>query len=446
MLKKYINKIIDFLKKPVIRNILVVISITSFIKFIGFFKETVVASEFGLSIYIDTFLIASIIPGFISTVFLNSFANVFIPNYIANEKANGSIKSFQSSSFLITFACSTVFFIIAITFTDIYLENFIPGHTNEYYALVKKQFRYISPCILIWGLSSLLTGLLNIKGEFKFSSFGPIFIPLTILFFLKFNNNLINDDLVLAISTLIGSILTFIFLLSICLYKKTLSLGKIDFKNKNIVTMLREFPLKISSSLLTGLIPVVDQYFAAMLVIGSVAAINYGLKIPAFILGFSMVGLGNVLLPHFSKLINEDINKAYEHLFKVLKYLFSGALVVVILLIIFSPTIVKLLFERNEFTASDTYKVSNIQMILLAYIPFYLCGNVLVKFLTSTNKNKFMAKISLFNLILSVILDYILMKSYGVYGIVLATTIVYSISPFIYLNFSIKEYKKIRNA
>src|SRR5690554_7122469 len=79
------------------------------VKGFGFYKEIVIASNFGLSELLDTFLIAALVPGFIYQVFLGAFKSVFIPNYIMEQKTDRSISSFQATSFIITIS-TTAFF------------------------------------------------------------------------------------------------------------------------------------------------------------------------------------------------------------------------------------------------------------------------------------------------------------------------------------------------
>lgn len=420
-----------------------VILVTYAIKLVGFFKESLIASEFGLSELIDTFALAMMLPAIIQSVFLSSFANVFVPNYVIALKQKEDVPSFQSTCLL--FTISTGFLILLVSYLSFqpFLDLLFPGHDEEYYLLITKQFYFLIACIPFWAVSSLLSGMLNIENEFKFSTSAGIFIPVVtivnIFFFSEYWG-----EIVLAISTLIGSILAFVYLLIVNLAKKLLMLGKPDFRSSNVVFMLRQVPYKMSSSLFTSLIPTVDNFFAAKLIVGSIAAISFGQKIPAFILGFSMVGLGTVLLPHFSKLVDVDIKKAYMELFKILKFLFLGSIAIISILILFSPEIIELIFERNEFDSEDTEVVSRIQQILLAYVPFYLCGNVLVKFLTSINKNKFMAQMSAINFIANCFLDYFLFEKFGVYGIVLATSIIYSVNPLVYYFYTKRQYKLMK--
>ena len=228
----------------------------------------------------------------------------------------------------------------------------------------------------------------------------------------------------MAAGTLAGSIIGFIYLLTVAHAKKILIFGIPDFKNENIKMLFAQIPAKVSSGLLTGLNGVVDQFFAAQLVVGSIAALNYGLKIPFFLTSLLVISISNVLLPHFSRSFLNNRKKTFEMLFKSLKIVFAVVSVLVIIGVIFSHDLVALLFERKEFDSEDTNVVGKLQQIFLIYLPFTIAGMIMVNFLTSINKNSIMAYISLVALVLNVILDYIFMQYYGILGIALCTTIV----------------------
>ncbi len=430
----------ELLGNQLIQSILTVGIITLFIKGLGFYKESVVAANFGLSKILDTFYIAYLIPSFIMSVFISAFNNVFIPNYVAELKIGNDISALQSVGFLITFLVSLFFTLIAFLFTDVYLENFFPGHTPDYYALIKSHFYFVMPCIIFWGFSSLLSGLLNIKKEFRHSTISGIFMPIAIIATLfLFRDSL--GNMVLAVGTLIGTILAFIYLLITCLNKNIIKLSKPNFKNQNARLMFAQVPAKASSGFFTGLIGVTDQFFAAQLVLGSIATLNYGLKIPAFLIGLLTIAIGNVLLPYFSLSAIENRKKAFENLVKMLKWIFIISAIAAIIGILLSDFFVELFFERKEFTSEDTHRVANIQKIFLIYAPFNICMIVVVNFLTSINKNAFMAKVSFGSMCANFVLDYILMKYYGIYGIALCTTTIQIIKSLVLFSYTMKQQK-----
>ena len=80
------NLVLNFSKSTVLKNILLVGVITLIVKVFGFYKEILVASTFGLSVLLDTFLIAILIPSFIQNVFISALKNIFIPHINSNGK------------------------------------------------------------------------------------------------------------------------------------------------------------------------------------------------------------------------------------------------------------------------------------------------------------------------------------------------------------------------
>lgn len=419
-LKKYFKTI---LKNTVFANLLLVSALTLGVKGLGFLKEVVIADSFGLSELLDTFLIAFMVPSFISTVFLGAFRAVFVPNYVAELKQNKDIGAFQSTSFIVTISASIFFVIVAVLFTDVYLETLFKGHTESYYALIKLQFYYVLPCILIWGVSSLVNGLLTIDNEFTFTSIGPVFTSVSMIVCLLFFKEELGN-LVLAVGTLFGSILGFLMILYIALRRKIIQLKKPDFKSRNIKILFKQIPAKITAGLLVGINPIVDQYFSAQLVAGSIAALGFGIKIPAFAIGIIGIATGKVLLPYFSKLAIDDIDRTFKILNRILKNIMIGGTIVVVILFLLSNPIIRLIFERNEFTSADTLIVAKIQQMYLLQVPFYISSLIMVRFLIAINKNSFMAFASLISLILNIILNYYLIQFMGVNGLALSTSLV----------------------
>jgi len=291
----------------------------------------------------------------------------------------------------------------------------------------------------------MIQGLLNIDEEFTYSSLAVIFTPLSILACVWFFKEELGA-LVIAIGTLIGSILGFISLLIVALNRKILHLKKPDFKSDNIKTLFKQLPAKLSSGLLIGLIPLIDQYFSAQLEIGSISALNYGIKIPMLFMGIIGIAIGNVLLPYFSKKVVESKEKTFIELKRIIKLLVIGTVLLVVILFFISHPIISFIFERNEFTNSDSIIVSRIQQMYLFFIPSSIAGLVIVKFLTAINKNNFMVLTSAVSVVMNFVLNYILMKQIGVYGLALSTSIVSLINCLILYYYVNSLFKKPNQA
>ena len=319
---------------------------------------------------------------------------------------------------------------------DLYLENLFPGKDATFYSLVKIQLSILLPSILFWGTSSLLNAQLNVANDFFYSSLNSFFVPLvTIILIYGFREQL--QEKTLAYGMLIGSGCSFFYLLVLALKRKLLKIGMPDFKNRNTIMLLKQLPAKVSSSLINGLNPVVDQYFSGKLLAGAIASLNYGYKIPIVIIGLITTTIASTLLPHFSKKVLEGSKTLFKELLKILKLSLLLMGIVSLILIIFSEQIISWVFERGAFTASDTAIVSVVQQMYLIQLPFYLAANVMNIFLTSINKNAFLVISSTISLLLNILLNYLLIDIMGIKGLALATSLVTlcnSIVIYLYIN------------
>lgn len=442
MYNQYIKQKLSLLsKKSTIGNIFLVGTITLIGSAFGFFKEILIAKNYGLSILVDTYYIAILLPSFISNVFMSSYQSVFIPNYISEKSEQKHIGPFQATAVLVTITMSLFFFIISYLFTDYYIEYFFKGHEAQFYELITRQFKFVAPCILFWGLTSIINGMLNVDNEYKYSTLSGTITSISVIICILILKEYL-QELVLAIGTLIGSILGFIFVLIAAVRRKIIALSLPDFKSKNSLMMFKQLPAKTTASLLSGINPIVDQYFSAQLIVGSIAALNYGLKIPAFAIGIGAIALGNVLLPYFSKMAVNNKKMLYLKLQQWLKLTFYLSLTITIVGILISFPIVKIVFERDEFVANDTLIVAKIQQMYFIQIPFYLVTIIMVRFLTSINKNNFMMFTSLIGALLNLLFNYILIKIIGVYGLALSTSMVAIIISAIFYLYIKKLSKK----
>lgn len=435
--RKLLAPITRTLNNQMIQNFLVVGVVTVLIKGIAFYKETLVSAEFGLSELLDTFFIAALIPSFIQNVFLVALKNLFIPNYILEQKSSESrIGAFQGFTLLTIVGISAVLTGFVYLFSIYGLEHLFPGHNEGYYSLIREQLYILLPCILIWAVGNYFSGLLDIANKFFVSTVSALFAPLiTIIFLFTLVDEL--GSYVLSLGLLCGSAIATLLNYLASLHFKLVKVQKIRV-NENMRMMLKQYPPKIISAFLTGVNPFVDQFFAAQLVVGSIAAINYGVRIPNILVGILMIVLGKILLPFFSRQIGNDKEAAFHNLKFILKLVFGISLFISVVLMVFSEEIIRLVFERGEFDSEDTDLVSSLQIISLLYTPFVLCTLICVQFLTAFNKNKFMAWASLWNLVLNLILNYVFVQFYGVYGLVLSTTIVYIINSFLYVTYTLR--------
>lgn len=440
----HLKKLWEKYKSQLLSDMLTVAVVSLLVKAVSFFKEILIADKYGVSELLDTYLIAALIPTFVQNVFLNSYSSVFIPNFVLEKRDSKNTGGFLTTSFIITVSISLIMMGVIYIFIDNYLESLFPGHEIQYYQLIKTQLWIILPSILFWGTSSLISGLLMVENEFLYSSLNAIFVPVfTIILLLFFQTQL--QERTLALGLLLGSIASFIYLVILGIKKNVLVLKGPDFKSKNIRILLSQIPAKISSSLINGVNPMVDQYFSAQMAIGAIAALNYGYKIPMVVIGLVSAPIGNTLLPYFSKKAIEGQKKLYEYLKRVLRAGLGLMGIIAIILILVSKLIIQILFERGAFSSDNTLEVYVIQQMYLIQLPFYIVGIIMNKYLTAINKNNFLVFSSLISLILNITLNYLFMELLGTKGLALATSMVSLGNSLIIFWYITKLHKKQKN-
>ena len=448
VLKEFLKKTGEFLKgifkkqkSQLLTNMLIVGGISLLVKGISFYKEIFIADTYGVSLLLDTFLIAVLVPTFIQSVFINAYGSVFIPNYLLEKKINKDTSGFQSSSFIITISIGLTMIIVTYIGIDYYLEYLFPNHEETYYQLVKTQLYIILPCMLFWAVSSLISGLLMADNEFLVSSLNAIFIPIATIICLFFHPIL--HEKTLALGMLLGSIASTIYLIIFGFNKNLLKLGEPDFKSDNIKVLIKQVPSKISSGLINGVNPMVDQYFSAQMAVGAIAALNYGYKIPMVTISLLSIPIGSTILPYFANKATENKEQTFLYLNKMIKLSLLILFFVTIILIASSKFIVSLFFERGEFTSSDTNIIYVIQQMYLIQIPFYIIGIIMNKYLTAINKNNFLVLSSIISLILNIFFNYTFVELMGVKGLALATSLVSLTNALVIYIYIKKEHSKI---
>jgi putative peptidoglycan lipid II flippase len=191
----------------------------------------------------------------------------------------------------------------------------------------------------------------------------------------------------------------------------------------------RQYSPMLAATLLHNSSMLVDQTMAANLGSGSLTVLNYsGSVIFAFLsIGSSVVG--TVFLPHFSAMIARGGKPEAINMLKVYSIVvLLGSIPVAAAIFLFAEPIVRLVFERGEFSRNDTIIVSQVVQMYSVQIPFYLLGILGVRFLSAELNNAFTFRISLMGAILNIVLNFLFIELMGLKGIALSTSIVYAVT------------------
>jgi putative peptidoglycan lipid II flippase len=406
---------------------------TIIVKAAALVKELVVASKFGTGDTLDAFLIALLVPAFITNVVSSSFNAALIPTYIRVREQEGT-KAAQR-----LFAGATVWIfvllgsatILMVVTAPLYLPLIARGFTREKLDLTFKLLCSLAPVVLLETFMTSWRATLNAGEHFSLVALAPIFTPImTILFLLVLHSWGIFN---LAAGLVFGAVLEMVAI-GISLYQKGISLmPKWYGFDSHLRQVASQYIPAVTGSLLMNTATIVDQSMAAMLSPGSVASLNYGNRVIALPITLITTALSTAVIPYFSKMVAlEDWKNVRHTLNRYLGIIFALTVPLTGFLLLFSELIVQLLFQRGSFTANDTHLVAQIQFCFAFQIPFYIGNILLARLIISMRLNHILMRVSAFNLVINIILNYIFMRWIGIKGIALSTSFVYLFS-FIYM-------------
>ena len=407
-------------------------------------KDLVVARVFGRSDALDAFLIAFLVPSFVLVLVMSSLGSALIPVLVETKKNRGPEAEQKLLSSVMFLSMSVLVLIAALLgfFAPFYLRILGLSFSPSKLLLTRKVLYCLLPYLVFSGMATFVSGALSAYKKFALPSLVPIVTPLlTIAAILVAPKSW--SVYPLALGIVAGGFLEaaiLLRLLKICGIQFRLRWNGFD---ADVRSVLRQYAPVLAGSVLMCSTTVIDQAMAAMLPSGSVAALSYANKIVGLIVAIGATALTTAALPYFSHMVADGDWAGCRHTLKrytVLTLVTSVPLT--LLLMALSHPLIRLIFQRGAFNALDTDLVSHVQMCYFIQIPFYMCGMLFVRFLSSIRRNDVLMYGSAISLVLDISLNLILMRKMGIAGIALSTSLVYVVAFVILGTLSVRLLRK----
>jgi putative peptidoglycan lipid II flippase len=432
------------INRQILSAAIVVALCTLLVKVVAFSKESIVAWKFGTNDLVDAFLIATVIPSFIINVVAGSLNAALIPTYVKvrDQESQQASEKLLSGALLASLALLALTTLAIIATAPLYFPWMTLGFSAEKLALTYQLFYVITPVVMLTGATTLLSAVLNAGEQFAFAALTPLMTPgATILLLLVFGQAI--GIFALAVGLTLGAALELI-LLGLALHRRGIRFRPQWFGVSPALQQVgRQYLPAMTGALIMCSAVLVDQSMAAMLAPGSVAALNYALRVSSFPLLLGSTALSTAAIPYLSKMVASSDWKGVKHTLRsYLKLIFLIAIPFTGLVILLSEPIIQLLYQRGAFTHQETQLVAQILSAAAIQIPFYIADIFVVNLLTSLCLNQILMQVSVFNLLINVGLNYLFMHWIGVQGIALSTSCVYIFSFFYLLFFANKNLNK----
>lgn len=416
------------------------------IRTIGFFKESAIAYYFGVSQYVDFYLLALIYAIFFVHPIGGALSTLLTQKYIEMSE---KVSKLASANIYIKSQIFGIGIMIIIISTQVALLEFqfIQNIIETKFGKINMRYIYFLIPIGLISFISLVNGsILTAKKQFKTFTILPVLVPISILVFLfSFPSEFKFEALL--IGTLIG------FALELLVSKLSLKTVLLKFDYNLIKKSSRDFSKIIKSMpslVLSGIIMsgclIVDQLMAVLAGEGAVAMINFGNRIALGLISILAI-VWTVLYPYFIRYTS--IND-FKSLRKILG-IFSLLIVIFLIplcgsLAIFSEEIISILYERGAFVRKDTIIVANIQMFYFLHLPLYALCMICTRVANALENTQVILIGNILLLISNIIFNLFLIDKYGVIGIPIATLISYSlIALFWFITSNLLISNKLKN-
>lgn len=401
------------------------------VKALGALREAFSVAIFGLGDELDAFYVAFTIASFVIIVVGSSFQTAYIPIYLESKREGN--KAHVQSIFSQTLTTCLLVLITVTALLGIALPYLLPliisGFNPQKLKLTLGLVYELTPLMILGGLSLTLTAVLNAEEEFKATALIPGLTSITLIVALLILAKTLGIQTI-SVGLILGAILELLFLLRF-LQRKGLKIKfEIGGQNPKVKQVIKN-ALPIAGAIaISGLMPIVDQSFAAHLKTGDIAALGLGNRVISLALTLFATAVATVVFPYFSKLALEKDWANLRRVFyaNIYKFILPVTVLSTLAIALFSDLIVRLVFQRGAFTAQNTELVSAIQIIYALQIPAYVIYQVGFRLLNAIYSNSLITIISLISLINNIWLNYYLARAMGVKGIALSTSLVYIIA------------------
>ncbi len=386
---------------------------------LGLFRDATFAHYFGRSSEYDAYLIAILLPFFLRRIFAEgALSSSFIPLF--SRKKPKEAQNFLSTTFWLTLIVTTIIYIPVFFFSDGFAFILGSGMAEETLSLTGYLMKITYPFIIFISLWAILSGVLNTKDIYFAPALAPALTNISTIIFTFISFLFIPQILGPTIGFAVGGIMQFIFVLFFL--KKTGYKIQFYFNVKHVKQIVSLFGPALLGVAVSTFNTLIDTNIATWTGTGGVSTIQYALRLYQLPLGIFAVSVANALLPKLSKAIEKRNEKEYNSFLKEsIHLILFFSLPSMAGLIFLNNEIIALIYQHGNFTAQDTLITASTLAFYSFGLPFYSLHGIFVRTFHSDLNTKFPTFVSIVMLASNAILDVLLVRSYGIEGIAMAT-------------------------
>ncbi len=412
-----------------LRSILSVGGWTLVSRITGFARDVVMAAVLGAGGLMDVFTVAFRLPNHFRAIFgEGAFNSAFVPAFSRIRTQDGVEASnlFQGRILSWLMISQIVLLALALLFTPGVITLLAPGFAAnpQKFALTVEVTRITFPYLTLITLVTLWSGVLNATGKFAVAAAAPVLLNLSLLVFVQMAFLFRTPAHAAGWGVFTAGLLEAALLAFATWRAGVLVMPLKPALTDDVRRFFKAFLPAVIGSAGVQIAMFADTILATLLPEGSASALYYADRIYQLPLGVIAIAAGTVLLPTMAKRIAaEDFSGAHDAQNRTLALTLLLAAPFWVGTLVIPELIIRAVFQRGAF---DDSAVREASQVLSAYgvglIAAVSIRSVVASF-HARGDTKTPMLVSLAAVALNVALKFVLVDSFGVMGLALATAL-----------------------
>lgn len=407
------------------RVVLLLAAAGAVVKLGAWMKEMVLADVFGRSDAMDALLIALLLPNLLVNLFAESMNQALIPTLVRVRLQQGQAAAQELLSSAGTFlvAALAMASLIMVLLAHAVFPLLGSGFSAQKLELSIRLFYFLAPVVVLSGVASNCTAVLNSVERFAMPALAPLLVPAAILVaVLCWHPSLGIWSVV--VGMLGGTALHAAWMSGSMRaggYRLRLRWSRATSASREVA---HQYGAVILSSIVASAGLLVDQAMAAMLPAGSVSALGYGGRYVSVVVVLMAGAVSTAMVPFFSTAVaQQDWDTCRNALRRWPRVVAMISIPVTLAMVAGAHGIVRITLQHGAFGSADTSAVAWVLAMYAIQIPFFVVSRIFYRFVLAMRRADLVLICGAVNLGLDVVLNLWLMRSMGVAGIALATSL-----------------------
>lgn len=320
-------------------------------KVLGFFREILIARNFGISSDVDAYFVAVSVPALIGGALGSSLGIALIPIYHkVRSRHDCEAEILLKNTFTFTAIVSLALMLIIYSMPAYVIKTIAPAVSETTMKTAVEMLRWLSLLIAGYAIFYVLCSVYNALHHFKMPALTELLSNVFIIASLLFLSSRIG--IYALVSGFIAALLIVVVVLFIDLVRRRIISLSFNFKTSEFKELLYFTGPVLLFSLFLHVSVIIENFFASSLESGSIAALGYAKRLFDIIPTFLAMNIAKAIFPTISSLASEGRCAELRDLVtKLNRRIIVYFIPVTFIFIFFGADIVQVVFMRGQFNA-----------------------------------------------------------------------------------------------